>query len=184
MRLTSNFPESGCTSLYGLDGALHNRSFVQPIPAGPLLLPGGRNPLGYNPPMQRPPQIVGNIGLDYDCSKLSGLGWNVIPPPREARKNEVVCISMDRTRRLTIRVRSLSERNPVTLPRPDKIMGDFWVIVGALATGKPKTYILLPHEVREMARRWGKEPDVIYTLEPKDYAANEFEEKWQRIGRA
>ena len=38
--LTSSFPESGCTSLYGLDGALHNRSFVQAMTLDGIRAPG------------------------------------------------------------------------------------------------------------------------------------------------
>ena len=90
---------------------------------------------------------------------------------------------MDGTRVLTIQVKSLSKRNPVPLGKDlDRIMGDFWVIVNSLDTGKPQTYILLPHEVRAMARRVEKEAKVSYWLEPKKYAVGEFEEKWQRIG--
>ena len=138
-----------------------------------------------SPPMKRPPQIVGNIGLYYVCFKLSELGWNVMPTSRNARGIDVICFSMDGTRMLTIQVKSLSKRNPVPLGTGlDKIMGDFWIIVNSLDTGKPLTYILLPHEVRAMARRVEKEARVSYWLVPKKYAVDEFEEKWQRIGPA
>ena len=135
--------------------------------------------------MKRSPQIVGNIGLYYTCFKLSELGWNVMPTSRNARGIDVICFSMDGTRMLTIQVKSLSKRNPVPLGTDlKKIIGDFWVIVNSLDTGKPQTYILLPHEVRAMAHRVGKEAKVSYWLEPKKYAVDEFEEKWQRIGPA
>ena len=135
--------------------------------------------------MKRPPQIVGNIGLYYVCFKLSELGWNAMPTSRNARGIDIICFNMDGTRMLTIQVKSLSKRNPVPLGTGlDKIMGDFWVIVNSLDTGKPLTYILLPHEVRAMARRVGKEAKVSYWLVPKKYAVDEFEEKWQRIGPA
>ena len=108
--------------------------------------------------MKRPSQIVGNIGLYYVCFKLSELGWNVMPTSRNARGIDVICFSMDGTRMLTIQVKSLSKRNPVPLGEGlDKIMGNFWVIVNSLDTGKPLTYILLPHEVRAMAHRDKKE---------------------------
>ena len=136
-------------------------------------------------PMKRPPQIVGNIGLYYVCFKLSELGWNVMPTSRNARGIDVICFSMDGTRMLTIQVKSLSKRNPVPLGTGlDKIIGDFWIIVNSLDTGKPLTYILLSHEVRAMARRVEKEARVSYWLVPKKYAVDEFEEKWQRIGPA
>ena len=67
---------------------------------------------------------------------------------------DVICFSMDGTRMVTIQVKSLSKRDTVPLGKDlDKIMGDFLVIVNSLATGKPLTYILLPHEVRAMAQR-------------------------------
>ena len=135
--------------------------------------------------MKRSPQIVGNIGLYYVCFKLSELGWNVMPTSRNARGIDVICFSMDGTCMLTIQVKSLSKRSPVPLGTGlDKIMGDFWIIVNSLDTGKPLTYILLPHEVRAMARRVEKEAKVSYWLVPKKYAVDEFEEKWQRIGPA
>lgn len=135
--------------------------------------------------MKRPSQIVGNIGLYYACFRLSELGWNVMPTSRNARGIDVICFSIDGTRMLTIQVKSLSKRTAVPLGKDlDKIMGDFWVVVNSLGTGKPLTYILLPHEVRAMARRVEKEARVSYWLPPKKYAVDEFEEKWWRIGPA
>ncbi len=84
---------------------------------------------------------------------------------------------------LTIQVKSLSKRNPVPLGNDlDKIMGDFWIIANSLGTGKPETFILLPHEVRAMAHRGEKDGKVSYWLQPKQYAIEEFEEKWDGIG--
>ena len=84
---------------------------------------------------------------------------------------------------LTIQVKSLSKRNAVAVgTNLDKIMGDFWIVVNSIGTGRPRSYILLPHEVRAMARRTEKEGKVAHWLEPKNYAIEAFEEKWQRIG--
>ena len=133
--------------------------------------------------MKQPPQIVGNIGLYYACFKLSELGWNAMPTSRNARGIDVICFSMDGTRMLTIQVKSLSKKKAVPLGTDlNKIMGDFWVIVNSLGTGRPQAYILLPHEVRAMAKRVGKDAKISYWLPPKKYAVAEFEEKWQRIG--
>ena len=133
--------------------------------------------------MKRPSQIVGNIGLYYACFKLSELGWNVMPTSRNARGVDIVCFSLDGRRMLTIQVKSLSKRNPVPLGTDlDKIMGDFWIVMNSLASGEPRTYILLPHEVRAMAHRGEKDGRVSYWLQPRQYAVEEFEEKWQRIG--
>jgi len=133
--------------------------------------------------MKRPAQIVGNIGLYYVCFRLSELGWNVMPTSRNARGVDIICFSMDGRRMLTIQVKSLSKRNPVPLGTGlDKIMGDFWIVANSLGSGEPRTYILLPHEVRARAHRGEKDGTISYWLQPKQYAVEEFEEKWQRIG--
>ena len=93
--------------------------------------------------MKQPPQIVGNIGLYWVCFKLSELGWNVMPTSRNARGIDAICYNMDGTRVCTIQVKSLRKRPAVPLGKDlDKIMGDFWVIVNSLDTGKPRTYIV------------------------------------------
>ena len=137
------------------------------------------------PPMKRSPQIVGNIGLYWVCFKLSELGWNVMPTSRSARGIDAICYNMDGTRVRTIQVKSLSKRPAVPLGKDlDKIMGDFWIIVNSLDTGKPRTYILLPDEVRDRAQRDRIDPGGAYWLESKKYAVDEFEEKWERLGPA
>ena len=136
-------------------------------------------------PMKLAPNIVGNIGLYWVCFKLSELGWNVMPTSRNTRGIDVICFSMDGTRTHTIQVKSLMKQPAVPLGKSlDKIMGDFWVIVNSLDTGKPLTYILRSREVRARAKRSGKEVKVSYWLETKKYAVDEFKEKWQRIGPA
>ena len=135
--------------------------------------------------MKSLPQIVRNIGLFYVCFKLSELGWNAMPTSRNARGIDVICFSVDGTRLCSIQVKSLSKPNPVPLGQDlDKIMGDFWVIVDSIQTGKPRTYILLPHEVRAMALRTEKEGKVSYWLPPKKYTVDEFADRWHRIGPA
>lgn len=131
--------------------------------------------------MKRPPQIVGNIGLYYVCYKLSELGWNVMPTSRNARGIDIICFSMDGARMVTIQVKSLSKRNTVPLGTDlAKLMGDFWIVVNSLDTA-PRTYILLPHEVKAMAQKDGK---GAYWLNPKSYAAEAFDARWDRIGSA
>ena len=136
--------------------------------------------------MKQPPQIVGNTGLYYVCFKLSELGWNVMPTSRNARGVDALCFSMDGARMLTIQVKSLSQRTPVPLGADlSKIMGDYWIIVNSLDTGSPLTYILLPHEVRALAHRSTKKGvTVSYWLQPKSYAVEAFQERWERIGPA
>ena len=128
-----------------------------------------------------PPQIVGNMGLYWTCFRLSERGWNVLPTSRNTRGIDIICFREDGRDTRSIQVKSLSQRPAVPLGLDlDKIMGDFWVIVTSLATGKPRTYILTPEEVRTLAIR-DKGGNKAYWLEPKRYGAVEFEEKWNRI---
>ncbi len=134
--------------------------------------------------MAHPNQIVGNIGLFYACYKLSALGWNALPTSRNARGIDVICFSMDGSRMLTFQIKTLSKKSPVPLGTSlDRILGDFWIIVGEAASDTLKCYILLPHEIRAMAHRGEKNGRVSYWLQPRSYVIAEFEENWDRIGR-
>ena len=124
------------------------------------------------------------MGLFYVCFKLSELGWNVMPTSRNARGIDIVCFSMDGSRMLTVQVKSLSKRNPVPLGADlGRIAGDFWIVVNSLNT-TPRSYILLPHEVKALASRNEREGRISYWLDPKNYAVEAFEEKWERVGPA
>lgn len=126
-------------------------------------------------------QIVGNTGLYYVCYKLSERGWNVMPTARNARGVDVICFSSDAKRMLSVQVKSLSKRLAVGLGQNlDNVMGDFWIIVTSLASPPPRSYVLLPSEVREMAVQ-DKGGQRSYWLEPKHYAADEYAEKWSRV---
>lgn len=131
--------------------------------------------------MARPNQIVANIGLYHVGFKLSERGWNVMTTSRNARGVDVICFDMDGKRQLSIQVKSLSKRNAVPLGKDkSKIVGDFWIVVSEIASGAPRTYILLPHEVRALARASGKR-EKSYWLQPSDYAVSAFEERWEQV---
>ena len=132
-----------------------------------------------------PPQIVGNAGLFYVCHKLSALGWNAMPTSRNARGVDVICFSMDGKRKLLLQVKSLSrQKPPVPLGKDtEKLMGDYWVIVTEALTEKPSCYILTPHQVQRMAHRGEKDGRISYWLQPKQYAVQDYLEKWELIGR-
>jgi hypothetical protein len=128
-------------------------------------------------------QIIGNMGLYHVCFQLSLRHWNVMPTSRNARGVDVVAYNVTASEYVGIQVKALSKKSPVPLgPTLDKIMGDFWVIVNNLAS-VPTSYILRPNEVRKRAHRGEKDGRVSYWLQPKDYAAAEFLEAWDRIGR-
>lgn len=129
------------------------------------------------------PQLTGNVGLYYCCYRLSLLGWNVMPTARNARGVDIIAYSRDASRFVGVQVKALSKRNPVPLGgSPDKIMGDFWVIVNKVATPTPAAFVLLPSEVRERAHRGEKDGRVSYWLQPGDYEQGPFREAWERIG--
>jgi hypothetical protein len=74
-------------------------------------------------------QMVGNIGLYYTCYRLSRLGWNVMPTARNARGIDIVAYSQDASQKLTIQVKSLSNRSPVPLGRNlEHLFADFVVV--------------------------------------------------------
>lgn len=129
------------------------------------------------------PQLTGNVGLYYCCYRLSLLGWNVMPTARNARGVDIIAYSRDASRFVGVQVKALSKRNPVPLGgSPDKIMGDFWVIVNKVATPTPAAFVLLPSEVRERAHRGEEDGRVSYWLQPGDYEQGPFREAWERIG--
>ena len=128
------------------------------------------------------PQIVGNIGLFYVCYRLSRLGWNVMPTTRNARGIDIIAYSPDSAHFKGVQVKSLSKVNPVPLGKtPDKIMGDFWIIVNNVVSETPSAFIMLPQEVKEKAFRGEKEGRVSYWLQPRDYIQDQFREAWHRI---
>lgn len=128
------------------------------------------------------PQLTGNAGLYYTCYHLSLLGWNVMPTARNARGVDIIAYSQDATRKLAIQVKALSKRNPVPLGTSlEKVMGDVWVVVNKVATS-PSAFILLPSEVRVLAKRGEKEGRVSFWLQPTAYDQETFKERWERIG--
>ena len=128
------------------------------------------------------PQLTGNVGLYYCCYRLSLLGWNVMPTARNARGVDIIAYNKDASRFIGVQVKALSKRNPVPLGNTlEKVMGDFWVIVNKVATA-PSAYIMLPEEVKSLAKKGEKEGRISYWLQPTQYDAGEYREAWGRIG--
>ena len=127
-------------------------------------------------------QVIGNIGLYYACYRLSLTGWNAMPTSRNARGVDIIAYNHDCSRMISIQVKTLSRRNPVPLGKSlEKVMGDFWIIVNDVAS-EPKSYIMLPQEVKELAHRGEKDGKVSYWLQPTAYCIDKFHEAWDRIG--
>jgi len=127
-------------------------------------------------------QTVGNVGLYYVAYRLSRLGWNVMPTARNARGIDLLIYSNSANLKLAIQVKALSKANPVPLgPHLEHVASDYWVICRNVAT-EPECFILTPAEVSRRAHRGEKEGRVSYWLQPRDYATEEFRDRWDRIG--
>ena len=127
-------------------------------------------------------QVTGNIGLYYACFQLSRIGWNAMPTARNARGVDIIAYNRDCSRMISIQVKTLSRKNPVPLGTSlDQVMGDFWIIVNEVAK-EPKSYIMLPQEVKALAHRGEKDGRVSFWLQPSAYCIDDFHEAWDRIG--
>lgn len=106
-----------------------------------------------------------------------------MPTARNARGIDVIAYDRTGTEFIGVQVKALTKRHPVPLGNSlDKIMGDFWVIVNNIEK-EPRTYVLLPEEVKKLAHRGEKDGRVSYWLQPKSYCVDEYLEAWDRIGR-
>lgn len=127
-------------------------------------------------------QIVGNIGMFYACYELSRMGWNVMPTSRNARGIDIIAYDSEAINYIGVQVKTLSKRNAVPLGSSlEKIMGDFWVIVDKVAT-EPRAFILLPSEVKSLAKYNEKNGKRTYWLNPPEYDQEQFHNAWSRIG--
>ncbi|MGH7137422.1 MAG: hypothetical protein ACREHD_16890 [Pirellulales bacterium] len=128
-------------------------------------------------------QTVGNVGLFYVCYRLSRFGWNVMPTARNARGVDIVIYSQDSTRKHTIQVKTLSKGSPVPLGgKLDHLFADFVVVCRHVIREIPECFVITPAEIRETVHRGEKNGKVSYWLQPREYAKEEFREKWDRIG--
>ncbi|HZW30575.1 MAG TPA: hypothetical protein VFF52_07705 [Isosphaeraceae bacterium] len=64
----------------------------------------------------------------------------------------------------------------------DHLFADFVVVCRHVIRETPGCFVLMPREVRRLVHRGEKNGKVSYWLQPRDYAADEFREKWERIG--
>lgn len=129
-------------------------------------------------------QVTGNIGLYFVCYKLSLMGWNAMPTARNARGVDIIAYNRDCSKVISLQVKTLSKRNPVPLGTSlGRIMGDYWVVVSDVLR-EPRTFVILPDEVKRLAHRGEKDGRVSYWLQPVSYDTAKFSEAWHRIGDA
>ena len=127
-----------------------------------------------------PQRLVRNAGVFYVCHRLSQMGWNAMPTMRYSSGPNVVIDSEDAERTWRLNVRSLTKRDPVPLGKDPNIDADWVVVCTRARTDSPRCYVLTPDEVSKLANR-DKHGDN-YWLEPMQYDAEEFAERWGRIG--
>jgi hypothetical protein len=127
-----------------------------------------------------PPHLVRNAGVFYACHRLSRAGWNALPRMRHSKGPNVVITSQDEERRWTLKVRSLSKRDPVPLGKDPHIDAVWVVVCIRVRTDNPICYVMSPDEVSKLANRDKRGP--YYWLEPPQYDTEEFAEQWDRIG--
>jgi hypothetical protein len=129
------------------------------------------------------PNTVGNVGLFYTCYQFSRRDWNVMPTTRNARGIDILIYSQDASRKLSIQVKTLSKGAPVPLGNKlDHLVADFVVVCRHIIRESPECFVLTPEEVRRLAHRGEKNGKVSFWLQPRDYASDEFCERWDRIG--
>ena len=127
-------------------------------------------------------QAVRNVGLSHARNQLSNRGWKVTPTTRNAKGMDFPVYGQDASRKLTIKVRVLSRRAAVPLGATLDNFPDYLVVCSRVIEDNPEWFILTQEEVKELANRNGKDGQVSYWLELRDYEAEQFREKWGRIG--
>ena len=133
-------------------------------------------------------QMTSNIGVYHVCRKLSELGWNANPTEeRRMNASNLIRCESEAGGVIFVQVKSLSSQGKaVGAAAPDRIAGDFWVIVRNVASGAPECYILPVDEIRENITternnthffdfRIGQSRSSRYDIEP-------FREDWEWIG--
>ena len=127
-------------------------------------------------------RVTGKTGLYYTAFKLSEHGWNVTPQGNGLyTPNILVCESLDGARKISVQVRSFKDRDPVQISQKG-LDCNYWVIVHALASGKPEAYILSLDEIQSNLKYNAGGSAIWLDEKFKYYQGNQFKEKWERIG--
>ena len=128
-------------------------------------------------------QTVRNIGLSHARNQFSDRGWKVTPMAENTKGVDFLIYGQDASWKVAIKVRAFSRRNAVSLgATPDNFLADYLVVCSKVIEDNPECFILTQEEVRELANRNEKGGKVSYWLELRDYDAEQFREKWDRIG--
>ena len=105
-----------------------------------------------------------------------------MPTARNARGIDLLIYNADASETRAIQVKALSKASPVPLGKTlSHVAADYWIICRNVIS-EPEAFIMTPEEVRARAHRGEKEGRVSYWLQPRDYAVDEFRERWDRLG--
>jgi hypothetical protein len=133
--------------------------------------------------MQTDRHTVRKIGLTYVRNQLSRRGWKVMYPSGNARGVDFLTHSQDGSRKLTIKVRTLSRRAAVPLGTTlDNLLADYMIVCTKVIEANPECFILRTDDVKDLANRNEKDAEVSYWLELRDYESEQFRERWDRMG--
>ena len=137
-------------------------------------------------------QMTSNIGVYHVCRKLSELGWNANPiEPRRMNARNLIRCESEAGGVICVQVKSLSgQGNAVGAAAPDRIAGDYWVIVRNVASGTPECYILLTDEIKaNITTETNRQGRISYFFDfrvgqsrSSRYDIEPFKEAWEWIG--
>jgi hypothetical protein len=99
---------------------------------------------------------------------------------RYSRGPNIVIGSENEKRTWTLKVRSLSKRDPVPLGKDPNIDADWVVVCTRVREDTPTSYAMTPDEVSKLATRDKRGPN--YRLGQRQYDTEAFAERWDRIG--
>lgn len=106
-----------------------------------------------------------------------------MPTSRNAKGVDILILSQNASRKISIQVKTLSKRNPVPLGASlDNFIADYVVVCIRNSPDEPVCYVMTPDEVKEHAHRGEKNGRVGFWLQPPTYENDDYREKWERIG--
>ena len=128
-------------------------------------------------------QMTGNLGLYHVCCKLSELGWNTTPISGDTRANRIHCTNENSSKTILLQVRSRRVKDhAISISNPNKIVGDFWIIVLNTSLNNSECYIIPASEIaNNIETQKNKSGKISHFLDRK-FNIELFKENWERIG--
>ncbi len=127
-------------------------------------------------------QFVRNAGIFFTCYQLSRLGWKVMPIEKKSKWLDIVAYPPNASASVSVHINCFMKRAAVSLGGSlEKISGDYWIIVNNIGADAPRTFVMLPNEVKEYAKRNENRGKISFWLEYPDYEKDQFCEAWHRL---